>query len=62
MQNATILMQSFHSNSLHRLKRRMKLKILQAGMLKGKIPKGVPGAGFTWVTGGDGRAAGYGNL
>ena len=59
--NVTIA-HAFRSNSLHILKRRMKIKIIQAGVLKHIVQKGEAGSVFTWVTGGDDSAAGYGNL
>jgi hypothetical protein len=61
--NSTVIHESFRSNSLHRLKRRMKLKIVQAGLLREKGEWiDISEITFTWVTAGDGAAAGYGNL
>jgi len=50
----------FTSNSLNRLRRRMIYKILYAGHLREEKSDRV--VDFTWVTAGDGDAAGYGNL
>jgi hypothetical protein len=61
---ASLLWQSigFSSNSIHRLRRRMKFRILYAGTLREKYPDEDVIVNFTWVTAGDGAAAGYGNL
>jgi hypothetical protein len=50
----------FMSNSLYRLRRRMMFKILHAGKIR-EHEHDIP-VNFTWVTAGDGAAAGYGNL
>jgi hypothetical protein len=50
----------FTSNSIHRLRRRMMFKMFSLGkMREHEVDIGV---NFTWVTAGDGAAAGYGNL
>jgi len=56
------LSRAFESDSVHRLKNRMKMKIIQAGLMRKIVAKGEPGSGFVWVTGGDDYAAGYGNF
>lgn len=50
----------FTSNSIHRLRRRMMFKIFFLGKMR-EQERDVA-VNFTWVTAGDGAAAGYGNL
>ena len=52
--------EAFTSNSLHRLRRRLMYKIL-VGAKMAELKRDVM-VNFTWVTGGDGSSAGYGNL
>jgi hypothetical protein len=61
--DASVIEKTFVVNdvSLHRLKMRMKMKIVQAGIVREKGSNEME-VGFRWVTAGDEGAAGYGNL